>query len=322
MDSSKQVIVFKEMFNSSRLQGVLHHYCGFTKLANPEIQSFLSSFQVGKSSFTDILPILHCFFEAQQPFLCQLINPRFIQKKQEILNAKYLTPVDFIVARYFFTSLLSTSTSSPEIQDIISFIQQKVSGFSSFDYGNVQTDPVTINDAMKSLDALVSMEITNIGTQGYPGVGKTSVLKLALGEEVADTRNSTDCVNPPVHHMMIKHEDSDGVKWERVTNKRMFELVCEAMKKIIDENPPVNTLDEPPAVTVHQTEYINETEDRSPLDTNVADKKSSSFRPPIKPFLILLINFLLKSLPLSLHKILALPFLIFTEKYPPAKRLE
>ena len=171
MDSSEQVKVFRKMFNSSRFQAVLHHYCGFTKLANPEIQSFLSSFQVGKSSFKDILPLLHCFFEAQQPSLCLLVNPRFIPKKQEILNAKYLTPVDFMVVRYFFTSLLSTSTSSfPDIQDIISFIQQKVSDFSFFDYDNVQTDPVKINDAMKSLEISVSMEITTIGTQGYPSL--------------------------------------------------------------------------------------------------------------------------------------------------------
>ena len=266
MDSSEQVIVFKYMFNSSRFQGVLLHYCGFTKLANPEIQSFLSYFQDGKSSFVDILPLLHCLFEAQQPSLCQLINPRFIPKKQEILNANYLTPVDFIVVRYFFASLLSTSTySSPEIQDIISFIQQKLFDFS------VQTDPVTINDAMKSLDVLVSMEITNIGTQGYPGIGKTSVLKLALGEEFVAKRNSTNCVDPPVHHMMIKH----GVKWERVTTIRMSELVCEAMKKTLDENPPVNTLDEPPpAVIVPQTD---ETEDRI---ANMADEESSSFRTP------------------------------------------
>ena len=80
--------------------------------------------------------------------------------------------------------------------------------------------------------------------------------------------------------MMIKHEDSDGVKWEKVTTDRMSELVCEAMKKIIDENPPVSTLDEPPAVMVHQTEYMNETEDKIPLDTNMGDEESSSFRTP------------------------------------------
>ena len=88
----------------------------------------------------------------------------------------------------------------------------------------------------------------------------------------------TDCVDPPVHHMMIKHEDSDGVKWEKVTTDRMYELVSEAMKKtIIDEKPPVNTLNEPPAIIVPQ---IDETEDRNPLDTNMADEESSSFRTP------------------------------------------
>ena len=70
----EQVKVFQEWFESSRFQAVLNYYCGFTKLDNPEIQTFISSFQT--RSFEDLLPLLHCFFEAQQPSLCQLVDPR------------------------------------------------------------------------------------------------------------------------------------------------------------------------------------------------------------------------------------------------------
>ena len=97
-------------------------------------------------------------------------------------------------------------------------------------------DPVNDDDAMKSLGVAVTMKITNIGTQGYPGVGKTSVLDLAMGKDPAPTRTSTDCVDPPLHHMMIKHEDSD--EWEKVTTDEMFQMVCGAVKKKIDEIPP------------------------------------------------------------------------------------
>ena len=41
MDSSYQVKVFKELFESSRFQAVLHYYCGFTKLNNREIRKFI-----------------------------------------------------------------------------------------------------------------------------------------------------------------------------------------------------------------------------------------------------------------------------------------
>ena len=88
---------------------------------------------------------------------------------------------------------------------------------------------------MKSLGVAVNMKITNIGTQGYPGVGKTSVLDLAMGKDPAPMRTSTDCVDPPLHHMMIKHEDSD--EWEKVTTDEMFQIVCGAVKKKIDEMP-------------------------------------------------------------------------------------
>ena len=112
MVPSEQVKVFKELFKSSRFQAVLHYYCGFTKLVNPEIQAFVSSFQSKKSSLKDLLPLLHCFFEAQQPSLCQLVDSRFIPNEQQALNSRDLTPVDFLVIGYFITSLLSTSTAN------------------------------------------------------------------------------------------------------------------------------------------------------------------------------------------------------------------
>ena len=80
------------------------------------------------------------------------------------------------------------------------------------------------------------MEITNVGTQGYPGVGKTSVLDLAMGKEPAPTRTSTDCVDPPSRYLMIDSA-TEGVEWENVTTDKMFKLMCEAMKKTIEDNP-------------------------------------------------------------------------------------
>ena len=81
------------------------------------------------------------------------------------------------------------------------------------------------------------MEITNVGTQGYPGVGKTSVLRLASGKKPAPMRNSTDCVDEPSRYLMID-STTEGVEWENVTTDKMFKMVCEAMKKTIEDNPP------------------------------------------------------------------------------------
>ena len=64
------------------------------------------------------------------------------------------------------------------------------------------------------------MEITNIGTQGYPGVGKKSVLDLAIwGSLMIDSTTK-------------------GVEWEIVTTDKIFKLVCEAMKTIEDMQTP------------------------------------------------------------------------------------
>ena len=96
------------------------------------------------------------------------------------------------------------------------------------------------------------MEITNVGTQGYPGVGKTSVLDLAIGKEPAPTRTSTDCVDPPSRYLMIDSA-TEGVEWENVTTDKMFKLVCEAMKKTIEENPPDLAESDFPTATASQS---------------------------------------------------------------------
>ena len=92
------------------------------------------------------------------------------------------------------------------------------------------------DDAMDSLESHVIMNITNIGTQGYPGTGKTSLLDLAMGKPAALTRNSTGFADPPSMCLAIKNKDSTGAVWENVTTEKMSEMLCGAMKKVIDED--------------------------------------------------------------------------------------
>ena len=77
----------------------------------------------------------------------------------------------------------------------------------------------TISDsvAKASLGVTVTMNITNIGTQGYPGTGKTSILDLAMGKEPAPQRNSTGCIDPPSRYMLINSEGGAQLEWENVT---------------------------------------------------------------------------------------------------------
>ena len=107
MESSEQVKVFKELFRSARFQAVLQYYCGFTKLDNLEIQKFISSHYRGRSSLSEFVPLLHCFYEAKQPSLSQLVDPTsFMSKRDSFIG--YLVPVDFLAVGYFIVSFLST----------------------------------------------------------------------------------------------------------------------------------------------------------------------------------------------------------------------
>ena len=152
------------------------------------------------------------------------------------------------------------------------------------DYAYSVTSDYTDPDVAKtSLGVRVEMEITNIGTQGYPGVGKTSVLDLAMGKEPAPTRNSTDCVDPPSRYLMIDSATEGGVEWENVTTGKMFEMVCEAVKKTIDDNPPdIADSDEPTAAANQST---SDTEhELPPQASNASLSVAAAPSPDVSPY--------------------------------------
>ena len=134
------------------------------------------------------------------------------------------------------------------------------------------------SDAMDSLGLNVSMNITNIGVQGYPGTGKTSFLDLATGKKPALTRNSTGCVDPPSRYLVIKGEDPAEVKWENVTTDEMSEMLCSTVKKAIEEDLKRNShsIEKDPAITaasrfqqlsqdsMHST--VNDSDQAAPLE--------------------------------------------------------
>ena len=94
------------------------------------------------------------------------------------------------------------------------------------------SDLIGHNDALKAMGYEVTIHVTNIGTQGYPGTGKTSTLDLITGEKSDCIRKSTGFVESASRRMYMQEEDS--TVWKKVTTDRMSELVCEAMKEKIN----------------------------------------------------------------------------------------
>ena len=111
MDSNEQMDVFKRMFSSSRFQAVLHYYSGFTQLTNPAIREFISTSSKQKPGVYDILPFLHCFYEAQNLSLCSLVRSGFTGNVV-VIDFHKLSPTDCLVIGYFIVYLLSESSCS------------------------------------------------------------------------------------------------------------------------------------------------------------------------------------------------------------------
>ena len=55
-----------------------------------------------------------------------------------------------------------------------------------------------------------------------------------MGKDPAETRISTGGIDPPSHYLMIKSKSSEGVRWDHVTSEKMFDMVCDAVKKTLD----------------------------------------------------------------------------------------
>ena len=115
LDPGEQLEIFKNLFGSARFQPVLHSFCGFTKLENPAIQDYISTYLQENSSVDNLFPFLHCFFEAQKRILCHLVGHQF---RKLTLNSDDLSPADHLAVGYFITSLLLTCATDDEPYDV------------------------------------------------------------------------------------------------------------------------------------------------------------------------------------------------------------
>ena len=111
MNHSEQVKIFEVLIkNEDRFKAVLRYYSGFTKLANPEIQKFISSYLQRMRNLQNLLPLLYCFFEAQQPSLCQLVGSKL--QTHIYISYFFRVPTDYLAIGYYVTSLLSSSSAN------------------------------------------------------------------------------------------------------------------------------------------------------------------------------------------------------------------
>ena len=85
---------------------------------------------------------------------------------------------------------------------------------------------VSSDEAMDKLGYNVTVEISNVTTQGPPATGKTSVIDLAMGRPPAVERHSTGVAEPPSCSIIVGDDSSEDVEWEELTPDRMLDMVC------------------------------------------------------------------------------------------------
>ena len=91
---------------------------------------------------------------------------------------------------------------------------------------------VSNDEAMDKLGYNVTVNISNVTTQGPPATGKTSVIDLAMGRPPAVERHSTGVAEPPSCSIIVGDDSSEDVEWEELTPDRMLDMVCETIEAL------------------------------------------------------------------------------------------
>ena len=79
------------------------------------------------------------------------------------------------------------------------------------------------------------MDISNLNLHGAPASGKTSFLGLVMGDPPPDQRCSTGCLEPPARAIVSGTIAAHDSLWEKVSTEKMFDMLCQAIKKKITE---------------------------------------------------------------------------------------
>ena len=84
----------------------------------------------------------------------------------------------------------------------------------------------------------VKVSISNVSIHGFPATGKTSVIRLAMGQPPVLYHNSTAVAEPPKCSIIVGDDDcSVNVKWEKLTSKRMLDMVCKTIEVLPEPVP-------------------------------------------------------------------------------------
>ena len=105
---------------------------------------------------------------------------------------------------------------------------------------------------MDKLGHNVEVSISNVSVHGFPATGKTSVVRLAMGQPPVMSHHSTGVAEPPSCSIIVGDDSSLNVKWEELTPDKMFDMVCRTLEALAE---PVATK---PTVLQHEVEPISD----------------------------------------------------------------
>ena len=117
----------------------------------------------------------------------------------------------------------------------------------------------------------VEVRISNVSIHGFPATGKTSVIRLAMGQPPVLHHDSTGVAEPPSCSIIV----GDNVKWEELTPERMLDMVCKTIEDLPE--PVATNLVEP--IATKSTVLQHEVEPTSDARSLSITSTPSSFAP-------------------------------------------
>ena len=87
---------------------------------------------------------------------------------------------------------------------------------------------------MDKLGNNVKVRISNVSIHGFPATGKTSTIRLAMGQPPVLHHHSTAVAEPPKCSIIVGDGGSVDVKWEELTPEKMFDMVCTSIEAVTE----------------------------------------------------------------------------------------
>ena len=239
LPDNEQVSQFKQFFNQRQFVDIFQLYAAITKLKTPGIDKVITEIVSMSSNTRDLLSLLHCIHEAQDPFLCQCVAKELKMFTSIYFSYTTLNPLDLLSIGYLISMsnsnvgkevyLVNCKISDYGVKNLMKYILYGKSSISwkFIMYGNDihEEGAASIAQVLQTSSAMSSLDL---GSNPIGGGGLLSVAKALITNTSLVELDLSGC------SMEITEENGPIITEMLQRNKTLKELQLTNIRPVLD----------------------------------------------------------------------------------------